>query len=228
VPLRGGALHVVRADELSAAPPVAAPAPTARVRLTAPRRLRFGQSLAVPVVCDRDCDVLAQAATSGPASSSSVETGASARAGVTRQVVLDPMSNTLVSPRAHGVRLRVTTCEPDGSSSTVVKLVQPAVQVPPRPGPVPRDVRARRSGQSIVVTWSIARPLPSISFVVVGYAKPADGIDQSTVRIVRGRQRTCFRVVLRPEHPRATASVTVSGRTNEAPYRGGERTVRVR
>jgi hypothetical protein len=228
MPLRGGALHVVRADELSAAPPVASPPPTARVRLTAPRRLRFGQKLAIPVVCDRDCDILVQAVASRRGDLPlSVETGTSARAGATRQVVLDPLSATLVSSRAHGVPLRVTACAPNGSSSTVMSLVQPAVQVPPRPGPIPRDVRARRSGQNIVVTWSIARALPSISFVVVGYGKAVDSTDQP-YRSVRGRQRTRFRVVLRPAHPRAIVTVIVSGRTNEPPYRGGTRTVRVR
>jgi hypothetical protein len=227
LPESGGALHVVTADDLLA-PRTTSPAPVAHVRLTGSRRLRYGQKLAVPVVCDRDCDILVQAGSDPLRAPLTPEAGISARAGVARRAVMNPESLTLVSRKAHGVPLRVTACAPDGTSSTVTTTVQPAVQVPPRPGPVPRDVRARRSGRSIVVTWSIARALRRVSFDVVGAGAESAVVDPRAIAIVGGRLRTHFRVVLHPRHPEAITKVTVGGQTNEPPYRGGMRTVRVR
>jgi hypothetical protein len=224
-PAAGGALHVIGPDELTA-PRAAAPAPVARVRAAAPRRLRYGQRLAVPVTCDRDCALLVQVQDRHGEEIASA--GATARAGMPRRVVLDPGADTLITPARGGVPLRVTACAPDGTSSTVTTAVQRAQQVPPPAGPVPRNVRARRSGRRIVVTWKIARTQRRIAFTVSGHGADVPPDDASRVAQVPGRLRTRFRVVLRPDRPRAITRVTVSSRTLEPPFRGGQRTVPVR
>jgi hypothetical protein len=227
IPAGGGRVHTIGTDDLLAAPSVS-PAPTARAIVTPSRRLRYGQALKVRVVCDRACDVHA-AVPSGlhagdPRWRTLAEGGGAAPAGGEATLVLDPDSGTLVAPRRHGVPLTITACSPDGSAATTTSIVQPARQVPARPGPVPLDVHAHRAGGHIVVTWRIARPMHAITFSVFG-----DGADiADTVQVrVPGRLRTHFRVVLRPTRPAAIRKVEVFGFTNEPPAGGHRRTVKV-
>jgi hypothetical protein len=227
LPLAGGVVHLVGGDELLAAR-TPSPAPRAHVRPGATRPMRYGEKLAVAVVCDRACDLLVQAGPPDRVTRIPVaEAGGSAPAGAVRRIVVDPFSSTLVSRRAHGVPLRVTACAPDGTSATVTTAVQPATQVPARPGPVPRDVRARRSGRSIIVTWSIARPLPRIWFDVAATPVHPEQFDPKATVRVSGRLRTHFRVVLHPRHPETIERVIVLGHTDEPPYRGGAKDVRL-
>ena len=144
-------------------------------------------------------------------------------------MTLDPGSDTLVGKGSRAVRLQVTACSPDGSGVTRTTATEPAVLIPPRAGPHPRHAVALRRGHAIVVTWTIARPLPRVLFAVVTETR-GDVYDPeaTAVKVVRGRGRTRFRVVLRPRAPGQVVRVVIAGRTDEAPYAGGRATARVR
>lgn len=226
IPLAGGALHVLDAEAaLTPRPP--SPAPRATIGPVAKRPVRYGQSLRVPVTCDRECDLLVQSSSTRRGFTTTRHTSVTARAGVPQHVTLDPDDGTLVSRRDHGVPVRVTACAPDGSSSTVVTSVLPATQVPARAGPTPREVVARRVGRTIEVTWSIARPQPRISFTVYAL-DPGAGFDPRAAAKVHAGGRTRFRTVLDPRHPGRVTKVVVQGFTDEAPHLGGSQTVKLR
>ena len=78
-------------------------------------------------------------------------------------------------------------------------------------GAVPLDVRVRRRGDRVIVTWRTARPARSQFFVV--------GEGNGDVEIVRGRGRRRFRVVLR--HTRGERAVQLAWSSTEPRFADG-------
>ncbi|HEY4097373.1 MAG TPA: hypothetical protein VGM33_17760 [Baekduia sp.] len=226
-PFHGGRLHTLSADELLTVP-AAAPAPKVHAILKATQRLRYGQKLRIPIACDSACDVRVEVPAprthGGSLDKAADADGITAQAGYATWVTLDPGTGTLVDPRRHGVPLHFTACSPDGTSATTTTVVQPARQVPPRTGPMPLDLRARRAGGRILVTWRIARPLGRVAFDVTGLNRGIDGLTDVIATTVPGRRRARFSATLRPKRPALVTLVSVEGRTLEPPFRGGEGT----
>jgi hypothetical protein len=102
------------------------------------------------------------------------------------------------------VRVVARATAPNGrriaSASQRIRIVER----PPLPVPRPAGVRARRRGDSIVVSWRTAAPARRVVFGVMGRRNRRRGrefplLDALGYRFGRGRTR--FQVTLRPRRP---------------------------
>lgn len=154
-----GRLHLA-VEGAAAAREVAAP--TVTVGKPDRRALRPAQSLVVPVRCSAACDVRVVVRGKERADA----TGSLARAG-TMRVRLSPIEHGL---RIRRDRVRLTVHVSAPAARTVQRRnVTLSVRRLPAP-PLPRilDLRARRSGEDLLVRWRLDRPLIDAFLFVIG------------------------------------------------------------
>jgi hypothetical protein len=200
--LRDGRLHVA----VEASPrPAPRPAPRLTVHRSAPQRLYDSQPLRLDVSCDRACDLRTIVKPGGHLD------------GVTRlgggRRSLDLGETALLQPgEARRIRVIVRASAPGGGATVERTRFVRVIRRAPLPVRRPLDVRARRRGGSILVTWRTAAPArrqwffvsahearrPSEEFVVIG----------NNARR-RGGGRTSFAVRLRPDRPERLRWVAV-------------------
>ncbi len=184
----GGRLHIALEGVAPAPDP---PAP--RVRVERPRRsvLRADEPLVLPVTCAAACDVRAEVLGHGVAATLSL-----ARAG-TGRLRLGPASRPLAPRRRGPVRVRVLSGAP-GARSPLVQTVTLRLRGLPRPPP-PRvlDLRARRHGGTVEVTWRTDVPARGVFFAVEGHARASRDSTVLARGGAEGNGRRRFHVTLR-------------------------------
>ena len=222
-PVADGRIHLALAD----APRPAVAEPPA-VTVNAPRsvRLRHQQPLRVRVHCDRACDIRAVAVADGVRRA--VGMASLSRAGTAR-VRLHTGGFRHVAPRGGGVvRVIASACSPNGPLSDTAETSVRALRRPVPPLVLPVDLRARRRGRKVVVTWRTERPARRSQFLVFGgrTRKSAPSFGDYVTR--RGRGRTHFRVVLRGRRARGVRWVTVIAGRSVPPFGSKLTVVRVR
>lgn len=157
---RDGRLHLA----IEGAPaPAEPPAPTVEVGRPDKRALRPAQALHLPVRCSAACDV--RAVVAGQARGTEVN-GSLPGAG-TLTLRFEPRGNGLAPRRG---RLRVTLY---ASAPGARSVRRQRVSVPLRRLPAPRlprvlDLRARRSGDDLLVRWRLDGPLRGATVWVYG------------------------------------------------------------
>ncbi|MEA2445187.1 MAG: hypothetical protein QOJ12_2479, partial [Thermoleophilales bacterium] len=171
LPSGTGRLHVSGGG--AEAPPPAI-APRARIApLRGTQRLWSADALEVNVTCDSPCDARVflpgggEPGIPGPLAAAST-TFASAG---TKTVRLEPSYQALAGFKPRDTAVLVHACSLDGTTRTRNK--QRVRLVRPKPPPVPRpvDVRARRSGRDVVVTWRTEFAARRTQFGVMGTEK---------------------------------------------------------
>jgi hypothetical protein len=197
-----GRLHLA----VEGAPELPEPArPGLRVRVKRTQHLLRSQGIVARASCVRACDLRAAARTRNSEPIPLVRT---LRAGGTAVLHLGAFQVHVAHQRR--VRIVVTATAPGGRlRSTVSRHVVVVRRIPP-PVPALLDVRARRSGRAIVVTWHTARPVGRAYFVVEGRrsrTRPAN--DPELFGSVYGEGETSFEVRLTPRGPASVHWVVV-------------------
>jgi hypothetical protein len=218
-----GRIHVARPSD-------ARPAATkkAKIDVSAPRGLQtvyFDQPVPISVRCDGPCDLRVWAPERLAA------TGGALQSGGRTKLKLVGSTESHLAPKGRGggpVKVKVRACDP--VSGTVVDEASVTVRLARHTLPkyVPaRDVRTRRSGNKVIVTWRTAGPATRHSFAVVGQTRrdPQSFEDFVDGAGVDGKSKQSFRAVLRGKGIR-WVQVTTNQRDRRAPAR--ERVVRVK
>jgi hypothetical protein len=212
-PTGHGRLHLA----LAGAPPAAATPPPA---LTVPRlklqRREVDDPLELTVRCAAACDVRA-IAHAGRVPGLRVASRASAG-----RLKLEIYGFELLRNHPESVRVTLRWAAP-GSRVTATKTVRVPVKVVPSPPlPAPVGVRARRSGDDVIVTWRSSFVARGGVFVVSAIRGRDDVV---AMRGVRARGRRSFRLILHGAAKARAVTVTVYGASDQ---RTREKTVRVR
>lgn len=216
----GGRLHLAYPGR--AAPAVTPP----RVRLEAlgPHRLRFGQPVRIAARCSGACDLraLVPGSQKGPPRA----LGTASIAGRGRTVIeVSPSISSSVAPRRPGrVAVIVRAYAPNTTSFTAARVKTRLSRLPVPPTPLPLDVKARREGRTVSVSWRTARPARQVTFFVDGRRRrPEVAQKLNLIASVPGRGRTRFRARLRLEPADHVRFVGVTASGNVLPSR--QRTV---
>jgi hypothetical protein len=126
------------------------------------------------------------------------------------------------------VRVVVHATAPGGRATTVRSLRVRVARRPELPVRAPRDVRVRRRGDSIVVTWRTAGPARRQTFFVFGSASRDDDDPELGAYAVRhGRGRRHFAVRLEAADGLRWVTVLAEG-YDSGGVDGPTKTVRVR
>jgi hypothetical protein len=225
-PRGGGRLHVATPD--AAVPDPHALPPELSAEVVGPRALHVGESLRIRVRCRRGpCDVRAVAsafrirptvfrASAPVAASTALGTGRSAT------LELSPSSGRTFAHRRAPTPTAVTliACGATGAVAAPLTLHPRLSQVAPPPLPRVLDVRARRHGNAIHVTWRTSIPARGVSFVV--WSQSANNPEFGAERAGHGHIH--FSVTL---HPRDAAHVRRVGVAMQSDDAGIVRTVAV-
>ena len=207
----GGRLHLAHPGR-----PTMPAVPPPRLHLAAPRpqRLHSGQPARVGARCSGPCDLRALVPGARGGRPRAVGSAALERAGRTTFAVRPPFDKNLAPPRPGRVPVVVRAYAPNTSSFSTARVAVRLSRLPAPPTPRPRDVRARREGQSIVVTWRTRRPARKVSFVVDGRrrrSQPARAVHLFDSVEGRGRTRFRARIELKPGDRVRFVAVTASG-----------------
>ena len=204
-----GRLHV----SLAGAPAAAdAPAPALTLARLARQRLYADDPIVLPVRCAAACDV--RASISGGRIPAIVVRSRASAGRLRLRIYGDRLVKRDTTART--VTLLVSA---PGSHATASRRVRVPVRLrTPPPLPAPLGVRARLSGDDVIVTWHTAFPARRTTFLV-------DAGDQLETRAVAGRGRRSFRVTLHSAAKARRVTVQASGGSDQRP-RG--KTVRVR
>ena len=219
-PRGGGRLHLARPD----APRGGAPAPA--IRATARRQtLYHREPLLVRVRCAAACDVRAVIAPRRDPDLPELEepraavgVGGRDAAGLVT-VRVKPASYMHVAPPGGGtVPVVVRATAPAGTATSRTTLRVPVRRRPVPPLQPPLDVRARRLGGDVLVTWRTAAPARRLQFVA--FTRRTRGrrptID-SSIAARAGHRRRHFRVRLR--HARGARFVVLQAGMTDPPFR---------
>jgi hypothetical protein len=199
-PTGGGRLHL--AVEGAAAPPEPT-VPRLTVRTAGRQRLFRLQPLPVAATCDRACDLRAVVAGGGT-------DGASLRDAGRAVLRVDRTGGEPPRPLTGRLRVIVHATAPGGQRLARVSAVVHVRHRRSLPVPPPLDLRARRRGNAIVVTWRTAFPARRAYYYVAGRrTRRAQPSDPGAVDLVDGNGRRRFSVRLRPERPAAVRWVAV-------------------
>ena len=207
----------------AARPParLAAPRVTATARAQA---LFHSEPLVVDVRCAAACDLRAIIAPRRPASGDeaapapAVGNGGRRDAGRVRVRVMPQFWNHVAPPRGGQVRVVVHATAPGGTDASRTAVAVPVRRRPLPPLRAPLDVRARRAGTAVVVTWRTAGPARRMWFMA--FTRRTRGrsfTPESASRYVRGRGRHRFRVRL--EGARRARYVVVHAAAQDPPSR---------
>jgi hypothetical protein len=216
-PRGGGRLHIATPDAAVPDPHALPPALSALV--LGPQALHVGEALHVRVRCRRGpCDVravatsfrVAQPQFGGPrlvAASTMVGAGRSAT------LELSPAAGRTFARGRRPAPTAVTliACGPAGAVAAPLTLRPRLRRLPPPPLPRVLDVRARRHGNAIHVTWRTSFPAREVGFQV--WSEPLG--DQSDFAQRDGRGHIHFSVTLRPGDPARVRRVAVEIQSNE-------------
>jgi hypothetical protein len=207
-PLRSGRLHVTDPRAVRAAVASTAPAITLRPARRL-QRLWSEDAIQVPVECDGPCDL--RGFVPDGASPAMASGGSLARRGRTRVSLYPGYPPISLHPQT--LRVVVHACSPDGTSrSTATTKIRVVRNRPPRV-PEPVDVRGRRSGDEIIVTWRTPFPARRTGFAVYGHTRRGDESPSATESAVvngKGRQRFHARLRIRPGRNARYVSVEAS------------------
>jgi len=204
LPTGHGRLHLAAAG----APPAAdAPAPRVTV-LPQPRQtLRVDEPILVRLRCAAACDV--HAATShGRRSTEDVASRASAG-----RLTLKIVGFGLLTRRTTRVAITLRASAPGARTSRTQRIRVPLRVRPSPPLPPLLDVRVRRSGDDLVVTWRTSFVARRAVFDVVAVGSD----DVLATRDVRPRGRRSFRVTLRGAAAAHRVIVTAFGGSDVPP-----------
>jgi hypothetical protein len=222
-PVAAGRVHVASP---TAAPP--APAPV-DLELSAPRGVQsvyYDEPVAIGAKCNGPCDLRARIP--GEDHSTRAATGAVLTSAGGTRIGLTGVEGTHLAPsrRASRTRVRVIACDPVTGARVAAKTVSVRVaQRKPPPLQKPRRLRARRSGDSVVLTWSTSKPARRQSFLAIGFAD--DGGEEGeplAVEDVDGDGKTRFRLRLTAKGIETIRLLTVA---NDPPFRDIGSTVRI-
>jgi hypothetical protein len=139
-----------------------------------------------------------------------------------------PRSPQFDAPRFRfgAMTVDVLAAEPGGTAIARKSVRVRAVRRPPPPLLRPLDVRARRRGDRIVVSWRTAGPARRMQFAAFGQrTRKLRTIETSAADLVAGRGRTRFTARLHPDRPARVRWVTVHAASRD---RQGARSVTVR
>lgn len=202
-PTGKGRLHLA----LAGAPPAAdAPPPALTVPRVKLQRRSVDDPLGLTVRCAAACDVRA-VAHAGRVPGLQVASRSSAGRLTLRMYGFELLRN-------HPRRVRVTLrWAAPGSRASATKVVRVPVKVLPSPPlPAPVDVRARRSGTDVIVTWRASFAARAGVFVVSASRGRNDLVAS---RAVKARGRRSFRLTLRNAAAARTVTVTAYGATDQ-------------
>jgi hypothetical protein len=111
----------------------------------------------------------------------------------------------------------VLTAATPGARSTVVRHLRVPVTIRPSPPvPEPLDVRARRDGADLVVSWRTAFPARHTRFLISANGK---GVPPLASRGLDGRGRRSFRVRLKGAARARSVSVFAYTGSDQEPQR---------
>jgi len=200
-----GRLRVALEGVMTAADP---PAPTLTVGAPRKTRLSVDDSLILPFRCGGPCEVRASVA--GPLGASGVTELAHAGRG---RLDLEPSLGAPIAPLRRGpVQVTVAYGAP-GARTPLTKQVTVTLQRPPsRPVPHVLNLRARRRGNAIDVTWRTDIPAKPDDFLVSGAATRSGLPLALAVSDAEGRSRR-FRFRLRPAEGVKFVSVAIATET---------------
>jgi hypothetical protein len=207
-PRGDGRLHVATPDPVVSRPP--APQPLISVRVLGPLALHAGQALRVRVRCRRGpCDVraVAPAYTLGENGGDDVAASATVGAGRTATLRLVPTQRASFAKRRKPTRSAVAllACGMSRTATSRLTLHPVLRRLPPPPIPRVLQLRARRHGDAIHVTWRTSIPARSLDFYVL--TRPIDLTSGFAERAGHGRTR--FSATLHPQDAAHVRSVTV-------------------
>ncbi len=208
-----GRLHLA----LAGAPRSAdAPPPSVTVPPLRRRRQYVDDPIVLPVRCSAACDVRATIdARAYP--TAKVASRASAGVLTLRMYGLESLSRRTTHV---GVTLRYGAPGSRASATLHVNVPVRVVRSPPVPAPV--DVRARRSGDDVIVSWRASFAAPRAVFVVLALDRRRLPVAS---RGIASRGRRSFRVTLRDAAAARTVTVIASGHGDR---RDRRKTVRIR
>ncbi|HWM10597.1 MAG TPA: hypothetical protein VNO82_14690, partial [Solirubrobacteraceae bacterium] len=212
-----GRLHTALEGAAATSPP----APGLRVVAKEHQRLYPSEPVRVLVVCDAACDLRTAVGGIGPRSFS--------RGAGTHTIPVGPAAG--FRPGAtQRVRVLVQASAPGGEQTTARtrRVTVTTLRSPPLREPL--QVKARRAGDDIVVTWRTAKPARRQRIFVIGnnFRAADGGFDPTAYEPVNGGGRRRFRVRLRPADPDLIRSVTVLVEGYDSGEDGPVKTVRVR
>jgi hypothetical protein len=209
VPSGPGRLHLA----VESAPPLPPPPPAPRVTLRAPRtqRLYASQNPRVTATCAQECDLRASIVAPRRSAMTLVETLRAGRPARLRFATFEP---------AEALRVVARATAPGGRASTRATVRVRVITRPPLPVPETLDVRVRRRGRTIAVSWRAASPARRTYYLVEGRRRRGgrfDVTDLGTIRVRRGRGRTSFHARLRPRRPARVRWVAVTAYSLDGP-----------
>jgi hypothetical protein len=224
LPAGAGRIHVTRGEP---GPAAASRAP--RVRVLVPRgrpSLHGGDPVPVRFTCDSPCDV--RALVTGRQGVLAAA-GAAAPRGGRGRVELSRETEAPLVPSRGTLPVTVRACSPDGTASSTATARLKLQRRRPPPLAEPENVRARRSGDDVVVTWRTAIPARRASFLVYGASTRRPNIDsRAPIEFVEGRGRRRFRQRLMATAGFRIREVTISAFPQDPPFDRGQREVVVR
>ena len=212
VPSGPGRLHLA----VESAPPLPPPPPAPRVTLRAPRtqHLYRSQNPRVTATCAQACDLRASVVAPRESAMTLVET---LRAGRSARLLFESFEP------AEAVRVVARATAPGGRASTRATVRVRVIERPALPVPETLDVRVRRRGRTIAVSWRSASPARRTYYLVEGRRRRGgnfDVTDLGTIRIRLGRGRTSFHARLRPRRPARVKWVAVTAYSLDGPPPG--------
>jgi hypothetical protein len=210
VPSDQGRLHL--AVE-SAAPLPEQPAPRLTLRARPTQRLYRSQAPRVTATCAEACDLQASITAPRESATSIVRTLTAGRRARLRFALLEP---------ADSMRIVARATAPGGRAAGRASVRVRVIRRPALPVPATLDVRARRRGRSIFVSWRAAGPARRTSYFVEGRRRRGgrfDIYDRGSFRGVNGRGRTSFTARLRPRRSARVKWVAVTAYSFDGPRR---------
>ncbi len=120
----------------------------------------------VPVRCDGPCDVRA---TPAAAHSDAVVAVGSLRGAGQLRLRLHPFGSPLAPPQARHVTVTLRAGAPGARTTVTRRVVVPVTVGRSPPVPALLDVRARRDGKDLVVTWRTASAARDVGFSVAAF-----------------------------------------------------------
>jgi hypothetical protein len=157
-----GRLHVT--DDATTQPE-AAPKLTV-VESKRAQSLYFDGPVEVTASCDRPCDVRAWLPMGNHATLGALSTTLPANRRTRVRIAAGADRHHVVARGAGTVPVLLRACGLDGTGGVTTEIHVPAKRRTPPPFAVPRHVKARRSGDSVVVTWTTDVPARRVFYSV--------------------------------------------------------------
>jgi hypothetical protein len=121
---------------------------------------------------------------------------------------LAPTLRPLEPRRARHFTVTLRVSAPGARTVATRRVTVPLTLRTPPPVPTPLGVRARRSGDDLIVSWHTAFPARRVTFAAFAYGRTSG---RPAYADVKGRGRTRFRIRLRGARAATAVYVTASG-----------------